>query len=312
MSIMANRRSVLVVILALINLPIALAAIEAISFYADQANSGAVATPRGPREYLLYVPPGYDPSKATPLVISMHGAMMWPAQQRDMTGWNRLADEHGFIVLYPSGEGGRVRVFELGPADLKATMQYVADLIDTVRSKYNIDADRIYADGLSNGAGTAFAVSCTLADRIAAIGMVSSALLLPFEWCPDRRPIPLMAFHGTADTATPYGGGKSWVVPFPLPSVPQFVADWSARNQCRGQPVDARVAPRVSRRSYSGCAGNADVVLYTIDGGGHTWPGGGTLPEWFVGSINRNVNATRELWSFYQAHPRQLRFQRVP
>lgn len=304
MSIMANRRSVLVIILALVNVAVALAAIEAVSFYTRQANNGSIATPSGEREYLVYVPPGYDATKPTPLVISMHGAMMWPAQQRDMTGWNTLADEHGFIVLYPSGEGGRVRVFELGPKDLKATMQYVAGLIDTVQAQYNIDADRIYADGLSNGAGTAFAVSCTLADRIAAIGMVSSALLLPFEWCPDRRPMPLMAFHGTADTATPYDGGTSWVVPFPLPSVPQFVADWSARNHCSGKPIESRVAADVTRRSYSRCAANADVVLYTIDGGGHTWPGGGALPEWFTGTINRNVNATRELWSFYQAHPR--------
>ena len=78
-----------------------------------------------------------------------------------------------------------MRIREPGqPRDVR----FIADLIDTLRATYNIDPTRIYADGLSNGAGMAFVLSCALSDRIAAVGMVSSALLIPFESCAKRPP----------------------------------------------------------------------------------------------------------------------------
>ena len=75
-------------------------------------------------------------------------------------------------------------------------------LIDALQARYNIDPRRVYADGLSNGGGMAFVLSCTLSDRIAAVGLVGSAQLLPWEWCQDERPVPMVNFHGTADRFT--------------------------------------------------------------------------------------------------------------
>jgi polyhydroxybutyrate depolymerase len=177
-------------------------------------------------------------------------------------------------------------------------------LIDTLTAAYNLDPSRIYADGLSNGGGMAFVLSCTLSDRIAAIGMVASAQFLPWSWCTDQRAVPMMAFHGTADRLTPYRGGQSWVArDVTFPDIPTWVAHWARRNRCAPTPVDSEVAPDVIRRSYAGCADHADVVLYTVEGGGHTWPGGEPLPEWLAGPTSRSIDATRQMWAFFREHP---------
>ena len=204
-----NRKTFIGAVLILITLPVVLAATEAISFYVRNRNNGSIVSSGQKREYLLYVPDNYDRTRPTPLVISMHGAGGWPAQQMALSGWNRLADEHGFIVVYPSGRGVP-RVWHLG---LMQDVRFISELIDSLEAAYNIDSTRIYADGLSNGGGMAFVLSCTLSDRIAAVGMVAAAQSLPWSWCTDRRPVPMIAFHGTADPIAPYSGGRSPVPP---------------------------------------------------------------------------------------------------
>ncbi len=297
-------RNAIVMVLILISLPMLLAGVEAVSYFRHNRNNGSIVSSGQEREYILYVPKSYDPAKPAPLVISLHGAAVWPAVQRDMSRWNTAADNHGVIVAYPMARGitpaWQMRIREPG---LPRDVRFIADLIDTLAAAYNIDSRRIYADGLSNGAGMAFVLSCALHDRIAAVGMVSSALLLPFEACANDRPVPMIAFHGTHDPVTPYDGGTSWVAPQTFPSVSSFVDAWSRRNRCAPNPVESAVAADVSRRSYHSCAEQSDVVLYTINGGGHTWPGGGPLPEWFAGPTSHSVNATQEIWAFFRDHP---------
>jgi polyhydroxybutyrate depolymerase len=294
-------RKPLAAVLILIALPAALALGEAVTFFARNRNNGSIVSSGEKREYLLYVPRRYDRSKPAPLVISMHGAGGWPTQQRDVSGWNRLAESEGFIVVYPAGaDDVGPRVWHVGGTK---DVRFISALIDELTSAYNIDPTRIYADGLSNGADMAFAVSCGLSDRVAAVGMVAAAHILPWSRCGDHRPVPMIAFHGTADPLTPYDGGRSPVVQDPLPSIPAWTARWGRRNGCGADPVDSNVTAEVSRREYTGCTENAAVVLYTLRGGGHTWPGGGALPEWFVGPVDRSIDATSEIWAFFREHP---------
>jgi len=182
-------------------------------------------------------------------------------------------------------------------------VRFISELIDTLETAYNIDPARIYANGLSNGGGMAFVLSCTLSDRIAAVGMVGAAQLLPWNWCTDRRPVPMITFHGTADRFAPYNGGTSWVVARPLPNVETWTANWARRNRCGPKPVESAVAADVTRRDYKNCADDAAVVLYTLRGGGHTWPGGQPLPEWFAGPTSRSIDASGVMWEFFRAHP---------
>ena len=292
-------------VLMLIGLPVLLALVEAVSFYALNRSNGTIVSSGQAREYLLHVPRSYDRTKPTPLVISMHGAAMWPAAHMETSQWNAVADEHGFIVVYPSGISGR------GPRHWRAgggagqvqDVRFISDLIDSLGATYNIDPARIYANGLSNGGGMAFVLSCTLSDRIAAVGVVAPALFLPWSACTDRRAVPLIAFHGTADRQVPYKGGTSWVAPTTFPGIPAWTARWARKNHCEPNPVSSEVAADVTRLAYTNCADSAAVVLYTVQGGGHTWPGGTPLPESFVGITSNGVDASRQMWAFFREHP---------
>src|SRR5437773_5292029 len=192
-------------VLALLSLPVLLVLVEAVSFRVANRPNGSFMSSGRKREYLLYVPRSYDRAKPTALVIRLRGAGMWGAAQKETSQWNRVADEHGFIVVYPSGEGGgRPRAWhEGGEAGPSRDVRFISELIDTLEARYNIDPRMIYANGLSNGGGMSFVLSCTLSDRIAAVGMVGAAVLLPFSWCTDQRPVPMIAFHGTADAGAP-------------------------------------------------------------------------------------------------------------
>ncbi|HET7379220.1 MAG TPA: PHB depolymerase family esterase [Gaiellales bacterium] len=311
----AGRRWVLVAVLALIAVPAVVGLTGAVSFHVANRSNHTMVVAGQEREYLLYVPASYDPVRPTPLVISLHGAGLWGAAQQKISQWNRVADRAGFLVVYPSGarESG-LRVWHVGEdSALTPDVRFIAALIDTLAAQYTIDRARVYANGLSNGGGMALELSCALPNRIAAVGMVGAALTLPPQWCPDRRPAPAIWFHGTADAAAPYRGGTSWVVATrPFPSIPTFVTNWARGNQCGYTPVDSAVAADITRREYTQCAGDATVVLYTIRGGGHTWPGGGPLPEAWVGPTNREIDASNLMWAFFRAHPLRRNEQEMP
>ncbi len=306
MSPAANRRFALGAVFVLIALPLVFALGEAALFVAANQSTATIMSSGERREYNLHIPRSYDRTKPTPLVISLHGAGMWGAAQEATSGWDRVADRHGFIVVYPtgvSGDGPRIwREQEEGDG-LAKDVQFIADLIDSLSASYQIDRRRVYANGLSNGGGMSFALSCLLADRIASVGMVGAAQLLPFSWCKSTRPVPMIDFHGTADLQIPYHGGSTWIAPVRFPDVPTWTAQWAARNRCAPAPKDSAVARDVARREYTHCADGADVVLYTIQGGGHTWPGGGYLPEWFVGRTTQSIDASSVMWAFFREHP---------
>lgn len=302
---MTRRAFVIAAVLCCIGLPPLFVLVNAASFYSVNRTNGTIVTSAGQaREYIVYVPKSYDRTKPSPLVISMHGAENWPSFQMNLSQWNQLADERGFIVVYPAGEGGGPKTWHMrGERTRMPDVIFIAELIDKLEASYAIDPTRIYANGLSNGGGMTFALSCTLSHRIAAFGPVAAAVTLPVDWCQDSRPAPMIAFHGTGDRFTPYNGAKVWLAPEPFPSIPEWTANWARRNRCSPTPVESAAAPDVTRLEYTGCADDASVVLYTVHGGGHTWPGGQPMPEWLVGPTSRSIDATRLMWAFFCQHP---------
>ena len=221
--------------------------------------------------------------------------------------WNELADEHGFIVVYPAGTGFPLRWRIRGDAgtanDPAPDVTFISDLIDKLESEYNIDPMRIYANGLSNGGGMSFNLSCRLAERIAAIGTVAGSFLLPWEDCQPSRPLPLIAFHGTSDPIVPYSGGPSRSFELPFPAIPDWIEMYARRAGCTGEAQDLPARGEVSGKKYTSPEQNMDVVLYTIQGGGHSWPGGGSMPEFIVGHTTYDIEATQKIWEFFMDHP---------
>jgi polyhydroxybutyrate depolymerase len=291
---------VLLVILGGIVLVLLLLAYQ---YYWPNQTNGEIESSGDQRKYLLYVPESYDPERATPLIISLHGFVEWPEHQAEISHWNEVADETGLIVVYPQGTGFPLR-WNASAISGNQDVIFISDLIDKLESEYNIDPKRIFVNGLSNGGGMSYLLACELADRIAAFGGVAGAYTLPLETCNPGRPVPVIVFHGTADPIVPYDGGMESNRGYYLPAIPEWVEAWAEKNGCN--VTSPEVLPpqgEVSGVQYGGCQGGTEVVFYTIHGGGHTWPGGEGLPEWLTGKTTQDIDATRVMWEFFERFP---------
>lgn len=259
------------------------------------------------RSYRLYIPAGYDASAPVALVLSFHGFASNAAQQETFSAWNAVADEGGFLVAYPQGLGFPAR-WNAGPlfrAGFATTddVSFVRALVADIQANYCIDPDRVYANGLSNGAGMSNRLACEASDLIAAIGGVAGAYpALPA--CAIERPVPVIAFHGTEDRIVPIdglaagaGGGE------PLPPIAEWAREWAVRNGCTDTPDDLPAIGAVTGIRYTGCTDGAEVEYYVADGGGHSWPGGGPQPIFVIGRVNQDIDASRMMWDFFQRHP---------
>src|SRR5512133_4356530 len=132
--------------------------------------NGSLSVASETRRYLLYVPDSYDPSTPTPLVISIHSLAAWPAQMAQTSRWNDLADEQGFLVVYPMGTGFPLTWRASDAPGLAQEVAFISGLIDHLEGEYHLDPKRIYVNGYSLGGGLSFALSCELSERIAAFG----------------------------------------------------------------------------------------------------------------------------------------------
>jgi polyhydroxybutyrate depolymerase len=162
--------------------------------------------------------------------------------------WNLVADENRFIVVYPEGTGLGPKSWEMTGSETPSHMPdviFISELIDKLEESYNIDKTRISANGMSNGGGMAFVLSCALSDRIAAVGMVSAGLDPEWSWCTDHRSVPVIAFHGTADPVCPYNGGWSKLARGTFPS---------------GELVPAKPVRTESDRVCVGCGCHAPSI----------------------------------------------------
>jgi polyhydroxybutyrate depolymerase len=267
------------------------------------------------RCYYLYVPPGYDAAQPAPVVFSFHGFLSNPDSQALISGWHQLADQEGFLVVYPQGTKFPQR-WDAGATwgDLDVDdVRFYRDMLADLSAVAAVDRSRVYVNGFSNGGGMAVRIGCEAADAVAAIGSVAGAVV-GMEGCNPSRPLPAMAFHGTADPIVNYEGGEmserllrlaAGVTNAPIYFVgaEDWVALWAEGNGCDPTPETIPRQGDVRGVRYTGCDGDAQVVLYTIEGGGHTWPGGMPIPG--VGKTSNNIDATEELWRFFQAYTLQ-------
>ena len=274
--------------------------------------NGRIKSSGQTRKYLIYVPESYDPDTKTPLVISIHGFVQWPAHQQSMTGWNKVADENGFLVVYPKGTGfplrWNTRPSEENPGAMDEELQFFSDLIDHLSRSYNIDPSRIYVNGMSNGGGMSDLLACEFSDRITAIGGVAGAYVYPREDCHPARPMPVIAFHGVDDQIVLYkGGASSRDEQFVFPTIEDWAAGWAENNSCSTAPEINEITNEITRRYYTGCESDAEVILYSIKGAGHTWPGGEKLPVWIAGYTNQDIDASALMWEFFSRYSLELK-----
>jgi polyhydroxybutyrate depolymerase len=171
-----------------------------------------------------------------------------------------------------------------------------------------VDRKRIYATGISNGAGLAYRLACDLPGIFAAIAPVAGAPATAIEErCEATRPVSVIAFQGTRDRLMPYEGGNATIRRGRVLSARRSAALFAKVNGCAptpavtAEPDTVRDGTRVRRSAYGGCSEGWEVVLYTIEGGGHTWPGGPPVGR-LVGRVSRDLDATRTMLDFFDRH----------
>ena len=266
------------------------------------------------RTYLVHRPPG---SRAgMPVVLAFHGGGGTAAGMARITHLDAVADQHGFVVVYPQGyanswAGGKGDT----PADEAGIddVGFVSALIRRLAAEDRIDTTRVFATGLSAGGFMAQRLGCQLSDRIAGIAPVAATLIVTIaQTCAPSRPMPVLEIQGTADPLVPYGGGHvagRGPGGNPTLSAPDTAAHWASVNRCPASP-DTVMLPtvisdgtQVRTDRYGPCAGGP-VVLYTVMNGGHTWPGGEQyLPVRVVGRTTHQFDASETMWSFFATLP---------
>ena len=262
------------------------------------------------RSYLLYLPTAQPAGRAIPLVLVFHGGGVPARSMVAHTGFSRIAEREGFAVAYPEGIDRRWNDGR-GYGASHDDVALVRSLLDTLARQVPVDSSRVYATGISNGAMFAYRLACDLPGTLAAVAPVAGAVPASLaDRCAGARPTAVAAFQGTADPLLPYvGGGRRPSGRGEVLSAARSAELWARVNGCAGPPAaeasidSVRDGTRVRPERWSGCRDGRDVVLYTIEGGGHTWPGGPPVGRG-VGRVSRELNATEAIWAFFAAHPR--------
>jgi polyhydroxybutyrate depolymerase len=261
------------------------------------------------RRYFLYLPPTWQRDRSVPLVLVFHGGGGRASGIAPHTGFSRLAEREGFVVAYPQGLNGRWNDGR-GYAATHDDVGFVRALLDTLGRELAIDPRRVYATGISNGAMFAYRLACDLPGIFAAVAPVAGAMpadLAP--GCAHTQPVSVLAFQGTADPLMPYAGGGVARRRGRVLSADRSIAFWATTSGCAGTPVTTEEPDRVTdgtrvrRTAYATCREGRAVELYTIEGGGHTWPGGPPVGG-AVGRVTREIDATPVIWAFFVGHPK--------
>jgi len=289
------------------------------------------------RAYRIHVPEKIAESKdKVPLVFCFHGGG-GNAEIASRMGWTPLADEEGFIVVYPEGlnrhwnDGRTAKKF--AEQDAKTNdVAFVLALLEKLKKDHSIDPNHIFVTGASNGGFFSQRMAIEAADQVAAAGVIIATMPKPFidgtRPALPSRPVSVLIMNGTADPFVPHEGGPITPNFFPnlrrgtdrdygrgeCSSTDEAVEFWLRRNGLDEKEPETVALPdkapkdgcKVERKIWTGGREGTSVVLYKVIGGGHTIPGGVQyLEEKIIGKTCRDLDGIRVVWDFFRAHPRQ-------
>ncbi|MBI4019835.1 MAG: hypothetical protein HY367_00770 [Candidatus Aenigmarchaeota archaeon] len=273
------------------------------------------------RTYKAHVPPSYDRSTKTAVVIYIHGGGGSSAGSKN-DGLYDYSDKYGFILLSPAGTGAlgdRLLVWNLGPSLINGTIQthsnyaserdiddigFLSKMIGDAKSRFNADGNRIYATGISQGGMMSYRLACELSDKIAAVAPVASPAV-PMD-CSPSRPVPVMHIHGTADPCAPFNGGSGGCLGTEkdsFQSAQEMVNVWLSIDNCLPESSVTYQKGDATCMTYSQCKEGAEVAFCAVEGMGHVWPAGNQyLPASIIGPVSHDISF-EQIWEFFAEHP---------
>ena len=258
------------------------------------------------REFILYVPQSYNQSNPTAVIFNFHGFGSNAFEQMNYGDFRDLADENAFIIAHPqgtttygngphwnnwNGDGGTSNQDDIG---------FIDALISLLQTLYNIDDQRVYSTGMSNGGFFSYHLACNLGARIAAVASVTGTMSpQTYSSCTPTRPISVMQMHGLQDSVVPFLGFPSLGL-----SQTDLMEFWAAHNNCSSQPDISLVddlAPNDGstgiKTSFLNCDKGTSVEFFLFDGAGHTWPGTGNKAG--SNSVNMDIDGVSEIYNFF-------------
>ena len=284
------------------------------------------------RAYRIHVPERYKPDSDVPLVLTLHGGG-GNAEVASKMGMTPLADQHGFIVVYPEGidrhwNDGRESEFFREHDQTIDDVAFITELIKRIKREFSIDPNRVFCLGASNGGFMTQRLAIERSDLFSAVAVLIASMGEPLkeEFKPEE-PVSIMFMNGTEDPMVPYDGGEVEVNLFPklarfrreqrsrgiaIPT-DDAVDLWLERNQLRKKQPEMKQFPNVHRddgstvhlKRWTGGEHGTAVALYRVEGGGHTLPGAAQyLPENVIGKTNRDIDAMETIWSFFVEYNR--------
>ena len=239
------------------------------------------------------------------VLFNLHGYGSDAIEQMNYTNFNNLANtkENNFILIHPQGAPLNTALtsssshWNSGGWTIGSTVDDV-DFIDTiiklVSQKYNLNQDRIYSTGMSNGGFMSYHLACNLSSKIAAVASVTGSMSKEtYEDCNPAHPTSILQVHGTIDATVPFDGNSA----LGMRSINDVMDYWKLYNACDVDPTsiitdyfDIEIA--VQHDTYSNCLNDVHVELYKIEGMGHTWPYKGRY----------GISATEIIWEFINTH----------
>ncbi len=267
------------------------------------------------RAYLVHIPPHYDGITPMALVLALHGGGGNMHIQANESYYHQLsaADQHGYIVVFPNGysrlPGGRLATWNAGNCCGAAQKKNINDvafirqIIHDMQERANIDPQRIYAQGMSNGGMMAYRLACELSELITAVASVAGTD--GTTDCQPSQTVSILHIHAQDDDHVPFQGGFGEKSPahVAFTSVPATIQKWTRLLQTTSTAERVLTVPGAYCDLYSGGKQHSEVKLCVTASGGHSWPGGNKVRGSAAGSTA--ISANDLIWQFFNTHARQ-------
>ncbi len=268
---------------------------------------------------MLYIPQSAE--KNSPLVFMLHGLGSTHTIIMNYSQMNQVADKHGFVVCYPQGIRGAENTrhtkkgtpfwnvgYETHKNETVDDVSFIKSLAIYLQQEYNLDPEKTFCAGMSNGGDMSYLLGCEAPDIFKAIAPITGCMMgWIYESCNKNDPVPVFQVHGTADKTTYYDGDvdnrDKWGAYMGVETTINF---WVDRNECKEVNIDT--LPDIDRNDgsivitekYTGGRNNNEVWFYKVINGDHEWP-----PGWPVKSGNGDLNTSEEIWKFFQHSMKQ-------
>ena len=260
---------------------------------------------QGLDRYYLIQPSHPEAEGQSSIILNLHGYGSNALAQMEYTGLNNYTNskENNFILIHPQGAPLNTALtsstshWNSGAWTIGSTVDDV-DFIDTiinlVSEKYDINVNRIYSTGMSNGGFMSYHLACNLSSKIAAIASVTGSMSKQtLESCNPEHPTPVLQIHGTLDGTVPFDGNSA----IGMEPIEKVMTYWQEYNSCDVEPLISvtdffELGSSVEHWQYFNCLNNVQVELYKIDGMWHTWP----QEDRF------GISASQTIWDFFNTY----------